>query len=134
MQELLRQSAAIMGAGGVLTGDDTRSRSATWGGGPCQAAAILRPPNTGELSRVLRLCYRVRQPVVPQGGRTGRADGCVAGPSELAISLERMHRIERVDQVGKTPCQNASIRMNGWYVILNDLFIGPPWMASTIGV
>lgn len=102
MEKLLQQCAAIIGAGGVLTGDDVRSRSDSWGGGPCQAAAILRPAATGELSRVLQLCHRAGQPVVPQGGRTGRAAGCVAGPRELAISLERMRRVERVDDLGRT--------------------------------
>ena len=102
MESLLRRCAQVLGDGGLLTGADVRARTAAWGSGPCEAAAILRPASTAELSHIMRLCHQARQPVVAQGGRTGRSDGCVAGPREVAISLERMRRIEGIDPLGRT--------------------------------
>ena len=36
------------------------------------------------------------------GGLTGLVRGSVAGANEIALSLERMHRIEAIDPVGRT--------------------------------
>jgi FAD/FMN-containing dehydrogenase len=64
--------------------------------------AIVRPGSTGEVSKVLAACHAARQPVVTFGGLTGLVQGCVASPEEIALSLERMHRIETVDPVDRT--------------------------------
>jgi len=100
----------IVGPDGVLTGDDVRARSVSWADhSPCQALAIVRPANTGQVSRVLAACNAARQPVVPMGGLTGLVRGCVAGPGEVALSLERMHGIESVDPIGRTITLEAGV-------------------------
>jgi FAD/FMN-containing dehydrogenase len=106
MQQLLD----IVGSDGALTGDDVRARMVSWGDhSPCQALAVLRPSNTAQVSRVLAACNAARQPVVPMGGLTGLVRGCVAGPGEIGLSLERMHRIESVDVVGRTMTVEAGV-------------------------
>lgn len=103
MDDLLTEISVIVGSQHLLTGDDVRARSDDWmSNTPCQAAAIVRPANTDELSRVMAACHRVRQPVVTHGGLTGLVRGAVASTEEVAISLERMHRIEALDPVGAT--------------------------------
>jgi FAD/FMN-containing dehydrogenase len=100
----------IVGPDGVLTGDDVRARSVSWADhSPCQALAIVRPANTEQVSRVLAACNAARQPVVPMGGLTGLVRGCVAGPGEVALSLERMHAIEAVDPIGRTITLEAGV-------------------------
>jgi FAD/FMN-containing dehydrogenase len=100
----------IVGPDGVLTGDDVRARSVSWADhSPCQALAIVRPANTEQVSRVLAACNAARQPVVPMGGLTGLVRGCVAGPGEVALSLERMHNIESVDPIGRTITLEAGV-------------------------
>ena len=100
----------IVGPDGVLTGDDVRARSVSWADhSPCQALAIVRPANTEQVSRVLAACNAARQPVVPMGGLTGLVRGCVAGPGEIALSLERMHSIEAVDPIGRTITLEAGV-------------------------
>ena len=100
----------IVGPDGVLTGDDVRARSVSWADhSPCQALAIVRPANTEQVSRVLAACNAARQPVVPMGGLTGLVRGCVAGPGEIALSLERMHGIESVDPIGRTITLEAGV-------------------------
>jgi len=100
----------IVGPDGVLTGDDVRARSVSWADhSPCQALAIVRPATTEQVSRVLAACNAARQPVVPMGGLTGLVRGCVAGPGEVALSLERMHSIEAVDPIGRTITLEAGV-------------------------
>jgi len=43
------------------------------------------------------------------GGLTGLVRGCVAGPHEVGLSLERMHRVESVDAVNRTITLEAGV-------------------------
>ena len=51
---------------------------------------------------LLRLCHAAGQPVVTEGGKTGLVSGALAGPGEIALSLERMNRIEQLDARSRT--------------------------------
>ena len=107
---LLDTLASIVGPAHVLTGDDVSARAVSWGDrSPCRALAIVRPGSTDEVSRVLAACHAARQPIVTFGGLTGLVQGCVAGPGEVALSLERMHRIEEVDPIGRTMTVEAGV-------------------------
>jgi FAD/FMN-containing dehydrogenase len=107
---LLERLAEIVGPGNVLTGEQVASRSVGWADhSPCRALAIVRPGATDEVSRVLAACHSRHQPVVTMGGLTGLVRGCVAGPGEIGLSLERMHRIEAVDVVGRTMTVEAGV-------------------------
>jgi FAD/FMN-containing dehydrogenase len=109
MDKLLKQLSELLGNNGVLTGADVSSRAAAWGAGPCEAAAILRPRNTDEVSKILSICHAAGQPVVAQGGKTGLVQGCVAGPMEIALSLERMNKIEEVDIASRAMTVEAGV-------------------------
>ena len=108
--DLIETLRDVVGAENVLTGDDVRRRSVSWADhSPCQALAIVRPANTEQVSRVLAACQAAGQPVVPMGGLTGLVRGCVAGPHEIGLSLERMHRVESVDPVNRTITLEAGV-------------------------
>jgi len=101
--DVLARIRPIVAADGLLTGESVRERVIGWAdSGPCQALAIVRPADTGEVSRVLAACFDAGQPVVPMGGLTGLVQGSVAGPGEIGLSLERMNRIEVVDARDRT--------------------------------
>ena len=107
---LLDELRSIVGPGGLLTGDEVNSRPVSWRDpSPCQAMAIVRPASTEEVSRVLAACHAAGQPVVPLGGLTGLVEGCVASPTEIALSLESMNRIEDVDPLGRTMTVQAGV-------------------------
>jgi FAD/FMN-containing dehydrogenase len=109
-ESLLARLADIVGPQHVLTGDAVRARAVGWADhGPCQALAIVRPDGTGEVSRVLAACHDAGQAVVPFGGLTGLVRGAVAAADEIALSLERMQRIEAVDPVGRTMTVDAGV-------------------------
>lgn len=108
--QLLLAATAVLGPGGVLTGDEVSSRSTGWiSRGSLQAAAIFRPRSTSELSAVMKLCHAARQPVVPHGGLTGLVEGAHVGSHEVVISTELMTRIEELDEAGPTMTVEAGV-------------------------
>jgi FAD/FMN-containing dehydrogenase len=101
MEKLLGELRAALGDGYVHEGAAALERAqGSWSpvGAP---RAVLRPGSTAEVSRVLALCHRAGAPVVPWGGRTGLVRGAMA-EGALALSLDRMNRIEEIDTGGGT--------------------------------
>jgi FAD/FMN-containing dehydrogenase len=110
LMDLLQSLTDILGPEGIVTGDAVRERAVGWvDHSACQALAILRPSDTEQVSRVLAACHAAGQPVVVMGGLTGLVRGCVAGPGEIGLSLERMRRIESVDPVNRTMTLEAGV-------------------------
>lgn len=72
---------------------------------------LARPANTLEVSRLLRFCNELAVPVVPQGGRTGLAGGATLLPGSVGLSLERMCRVEAVDNTAATMTLEAGVTM-----------------------
>jgi FAD/FMN-containing dehydrogenase len=108
--ELIAAISAIVGKGGVQSGDDITTRQVSWVGHVGAAArALVRPSSTLQLSEVMRLCYEARQPVVPLGGNTGLVDGALATGAEIFLSLERMNSIESIDVAGCTMTVQAGV-------------------------
>ena len=102
-ETLLDSLRDTLGAAGVLTGAEVHSRSTGWiSREPMEAAAIVRPRGTAEVSRILAMCHEAGQAVVPHGGLTGLVEGSRAQADEIALSLELMNRIEDLDESGLT--------------------------------
>ena len=83
----------------VDTSDDLRARHThDWTGiHGAVPAAVIRPRSVEEVSTFLRLCHEHRQPVAVQGGLTGLAGAASCQAGEIALSLERLNRVERVE-------------------------------------
>jgi FAD/FMN-containing dehydrogenase len=112
MTKLIDDIAAIVGANGVLTGEDVSARPASWiRPDPCRATAVVRPQTTEELAAVMRLCHAAKQVVVPVGGATGLVDGALAGEDDIVLSLERMTAIEELDETGCTITVQAGVAL-----------------------
>ncbi|MBT8053222.1 MAG: FAD-binding oxidoreductase [Gammaproteobacteria bacterium] len=110
MNAIIESLESIVGPGGILTGEDVAGRSDTWPPtGGCRATAIVRPGTTEEVSRVLKVCHAQNQPVVTHGGVTGLVGGAVTAPNEIVLSLERMNRMEPIDQINRTVTVDAGI-------------------------
>src|SRR5580765_645457 len=96
----------IVGAGNVLTADaDTKPYFTDWRKQYAAAAeCVVRPANTGEVSRVVALCARDNVAVVPQGGNTGLCGGSVptGARREIVLSLSRMNKILALDALNDT--------------------------------
>ncbi|HTG20407.1 MAG TPA: FAD-binding oxidoreductase, partial [Reyranella sp.] len=66
------------------------------------AAVVVRPANTEEVSKVVKLCFDNGIAIVPQGGNTGLMGGATPWPthSGILLSLGRMNHVIEVDPVG----------------------------------
>jgi len=105
---LLTQLLDRLGPAAVLAGEAVRSRARhTWDPTPLEAAAIVRPASTEQVSLVLALCNEAGQPVVTHGGLTGLCGGDRATAGDIVLSLERMNRIEEIDPLGRTATVEA---------------------------
>ena len=112
--DLIQALSDIVGAKGLLLGDDASSRpNFSWGLGSCPAKAIVRPASTAELSAVMALCSAQGQSVVPWGGLTGLVNGFTCSAEDIALSMERMQAIEHIDaDVGVMTVQAGAILQN----------------------
>ena len=112
MSDFLQALENIVGTGNVLTAESWNARTPVWETHqPCNARAIVRPSGTQQVAEIMRLCHARGQSVVPYGGLTNLVQGCVTTPDDLAISFERMNRIEEVDTTGNTMTVQAGVTM-----------------------
>ena len=105
MDALTEELIRLLGADSIATGAEARSRMPSGSRG----ALLLLPRNTGQVSGALALCHRARRPVVAQGGLTGLVNGAVSGPGEVALSFDRMRRIEEVDPINRCMTVEAGV-------------------------
>jgi FAD/FMN-containing dehydrogenase len=98
---LLGRIEAELGPGGVLTGEAAAEKAISGWSRIGSPLAVVRPNCTASASAVLRLCNEARQPVTAWGGKTGLVHGIFSN-GMIALSLERMDRIEEIDPLGKT--------------------------------
>jgi FAD/FMN-containing dehydrogenase len=102
----------IIGENAVLDAADTATRSAgVWRPDNLQAAALARPANTDEVSKVMAWCHANDISVVTQGGLTGLVHGADAGPDQVILSLERMRAIEEINPVQRTATVEAGVTL-----------------------
>jgi len=102
-KDLVDAFKALVGEDGVQTGEALAQRgSGGWSSGNMNAAVLVRPRNTTEVSGVLALCPSPGQSVLTHGGLTGLVQGARTTASDVVLSLERMRAIEALDPVGRT--------------------------------
>lgn len=106
---LLDTLRAIVGEGGVLTGDAVSSRYPGYFMDRIEADAILRPRTTSEVAAILKACNDAGQPVVVQGGMSGWVRATQTKPGEIILSMERMAEIEAIDPVNRTATVQAGV-------------------------
>ena len=110
--DIVQSLRDLVGHANVLTGNEIQDRSAIWGTNqPCLAKAVVCPASTAEVAAILRVCHEAGQPVVPFGGMTNLVQGALTGPDDVAISFERMDRIEDIDPTANTMTVQAGVTM-----------------------
>lgn len=106
---LLERLRAIVGDGGVLTGEDVSSRYPGYFMKRIEADAIVRPRTTDEVAAILKTCNEAGQPVVVQGGMSGWVRATQTQQGEIILSMERMAQIESIDPVNRTATVQAGV-------------------------
>ena len=111
-QDIIDTLRGIVGDAAVQTGEAIVDRSETWDTNqPCLARAVVCPSDTDQVSRILRACHAAGQSVVPFGGLTNLVQGATTSADDIALSFERMNRIEGVDTTGQTMTVQAGVTM-----------------------
>src|SRR5262249_32345497 len=62
------------------------------------ARLVVRPADTEEVAGVVAACAREGAAIVPQGGNTGLVGASVPRNGEMLVSLQRLTRINEVDE------------------------------------
>jgi len=107
---ILQDIESIVGKKGLIIGDDVFNRKAgIWIDDGIRADAIVRPKDSYELAKVLSICNKHSQAVIPHGGLTGLAEGAITQQGQIAISSERLTAIEEVDEIGRTMTVEAGV-------------------------
>ena len=102
-EDIIEKLHKLLGSDGVLTGEDVSSRAAGFFQKQgMEARAIVRPRSTEETAAVMKACHEAGQSVIAHGGKTGLAEAHMSTTGDLVLSLERMNRIEELDQAGRT--------------------------------
>jgi len=71
-----------------------------WSGLPGgRPAEVHRPRSTEEVAAIVRRCREEGRRITVQGGLTGISGGAVPSEGDTVINLERMNRIESIDEV-----------------------------------
>ncbi len=111
-KNIIKELKNIVGDENVFDGKEVLDRSSIWGTNqPCVAKAVVSPLNTQELSSILELCNANRQSVVPMGGMTNLVQGAVTSVDDIAVSFEKMNRIEEIDATAHTMTVQAGVTM-----------------------
>jgi FAD/FMN-containing dehydrogenase len=98
--DIVEQFKALIGGDAVVNAGPLRERATSyWDPSPTEAKCLLRPESTDQLSALMRICHDNDQSVVVQGGLTGVVEGAVSTASDVIVSLERMNRVESVDEM-----------------------------------
>ena len=110
MLDALRE---IVGEGNVLTEEtDVAGYLVDWSNRfHGKTAAVVRPANTEEVSKVLAWASETRTPVVPQSGNTSLVGGGTpaADAKAIVLSLSRMNKVEAIDVINDTMTVQAGV-------------------------
>jgi len=99
VESIVDHLKAIVGPKSIVTGESLLERATSyWDASPTEAIALVKPASTEEVSQILSHCHAANQSVVVQGGLTGVVAGATSTESDIIVSLERMNRIESVDE------------------------------------
>ena len=113
MSDLIVKLEALLGKNGVFHGERLKERQFSGAGSLASTRvepfALVRPTTTEEVSAILKICHAAGQPVVPHGGLTGLVDGTSSNNKEIAITLERMNKIEEIDVESRTMTVQAGV-------------------------
>ncbi|MBS0411458.1 MAG: FAD-binding oxidoreductase [Proteobacteria bacterium] len=93
---LISRLERAIGTDSVVVGEEAAMAGAGGWGRVGKPAAILKPATTQAVSEALKICHQYSVPVAPWGGRTGLVAGGWAD-REIALSLEKMNKVEVVD-------------------------------------
>ncbi|MEM8937176.1 MAG: FAD-binding oxidoreductase [Pseudomonadota bacterium] len=109
---VLNAIATAVGPRGVIAGEDGAPFLTEWRSRwPGQAALIVAPASTDEVSQVVRICAENNVAVTPQGGNTGLVGGQIPFGHEILLSTKRMRSIRAIDPLNNSMIVDAGVTL-----------------------
>jgi FAD/FMN-containing dehydrogenase len=100
----------VLDAAGFLPSKDCGARYLTaWSGQQVPPAPVVRPATPESVASVMAVLHRLGQRAVVQGGMTGLVGGALPQDGEVILSLERLNKIESLDEVAGTMTVQAGV-------------------------
>ncbi|MEO1250794.1 MAG: FAD-binding oxidoreductase [Pseudomonadota bacterium] len=104
--------AAIVGEKGVIGEADAAPYLSEWRSRwPGEAAMIIAPATTEEVSRVVQLCAEHKVAITPQGGNTGLVGGQIPFGPEILLSTKRLRAVRDVSPLNNTMTLEAGLTL-----------------------
>lgn len=129
----------IIGEKNVITGEgrENYSHDETLKSRPFLPEVVVKPADTGSVSRIMKLASESRIPVTPRGAGTGLSGGAVPIHGGIVLSLERMNRILEIDTDNFVAVAEAGVVLSDLHqaVAEKGLYypLYPGEMTATIG-
>ena len=105
----LAELSSVLQKKSIILGCDIDRVTSYWDAGPTRALALLMPNNTSEVSEVMRICHKYKQPVVTQGGKTNCVQSANSNPEEIILSTEKLNQIKSIDIVNAVASVEAGV-------------------------
>lgn len=101
---------AAVGEKGTVADADKAPFLSEWRGRwPGEAAMIVTPASTREVSAVVKICAEKNIAITPQGGNTGLVGGQIPSGNEILLSLKRMRKIRDLSPLNNTMTVDAGL-------------------------
>jgi glycolate oxidase len=71
---------------------------------------VTLPENEAQLAAILKICHRLRVPVVARGAGTGLSGGALPHPAGVTVSLAKFDRILKLDAAACTAAVQCGVR------------------------
>ena len=111
--QILDRIRKIVGERGVFDGDERAPFLSEWRGRwPGEAALIVAPASTEEVSEIVKICADHNIAITPQGGNTGLVGGQIPFGDEILLSLKRMRRIRTIEPLNNTMTVDAGVTLH----------------------
>ena len=82
---------------------------------------VVKPANSEEISKILKLANREKTPVFPRGGGTGLVGGAIPTKDGIVLSLERLDKIEEVDRENLMVVAQAGVTLGDLIKAVEDV-------------
>jgi len=87
---------------------------------PADNVVVVKPANSEEISKILKLADREKTPVFPRGGGTGQTGGAIPTEDGIVLSLERLDKIEEVDRENLMVVVQAGVTLGDLIKVVED--------------
>jgi glycolate oxidase len=88
---------------------------------PADDVVVVKPANSEEISKILKLANREKTPVFPRGGGTGLCGGAIPTEDGIVLSLERLDKIEEIDKENLMAVAQAGVTLGDLIKAVEDV-------------